>query len=521
LETLKGMGAGLAWTRPLALALAVLALWLCCVLPSLERSRLEDVDELTGARVAQAAALQGAWWPLKLDGRVFFEKPPLLLWLAAGAVRISGRPRDAWPYRLWTCLGAGLALACLAYLGAMLGRPGAGLVAALALALQGDFLFHARYFTFDTPFLACVLASLVFALKARAGGERSNWWRCGLLLGLAVWFKSWFVLALVPPFAWTLAVHGPRPGRRAACLAVALPPLLALLAWLAVYAQWMGWDFLREEWSVNLAGRALGRTTQMDPEGHAAFYLKWAVESAPALLPWVLAVPLILAPGPRHARQESGDAAQAGQIDFLRTWVWAFCFSWLLGLSLLRAETINYALPLEAGLCLAAGLIAREALDRPWLCCGLLAASILASLRFWDPLIFLGSGAVLGLLWRLDGGFARMARSGNAARAAALMPPALALLLAVTLLPEASALLMRPRDPSGQLADLLLANPASHPGEPLLVLGPPTQAVEFYSNYAVRRLESVPSRRPAQATLVRTRQAWIFYPPLGAPRHGI
>lgn len=505
---MRGIGAGLAASRPLVLALGVLALWLCLALPSLERSRLEDVDELTGARVAQSAVLQGAWWPLKLDGRVFFEKPPLMLWMAALTVKASGQPRAAWPYRLWTCLGAGMSLAAMAYIGALLGRPGAGLIAALALALQGDFLFHARFFTFDTPFLACLLASLALALKAQASPGWGGWWRSGLMLALAVWFKSWFVLAALPAYAFALALAPPRVGRPAAFLALGLPPALALLAWLAVYVQWMGLDFLREEWAVNLAGRALGKTTQMDPEGHGAYYLKWAVESAPSLLPWILAIPLGLASFGRGAQ---------GSRRFFWVWIWAFCFSWLLGLSLLRAETINYALPLEAGLCLAAALASREALRRPFLLAGLLALSLLAALRVWDPLISLGLGAVMGLIWMLVSG------RGNGGRTHgpfAAVPVALGLLLAAVLVPAAWALLYRPRDPSRQLADLLLAQPAAYPGESLKVLGPPTQAIDFYSSYRVERLDAVPGKRPKEATLVRTGQAWILYPPQGGQSHG-
>jgi 4-amino-4-deoxy-L-arabinose transferase-like glycosyltransferase len=247
-----------------------------------------------------------------------------------------------------------VALFFVVLIGGLLGRPALGWVAALGLALQGDFIFHSRFFTFDTPFVACALASLALALSAAHSLKSRDWWMAGATLALSAAFKSWFVLALAPAFVCALGLALPRPSRRGAAWALALPPLLALLSWMALYILWNGWGFLAEEWSVDLAGRALGQVNQADPQGHAAFYLKWAARTAPALLPWVLAVPLGMAP--EVVRRESLDDAGARTWAFARTWIWALCLSWLVGLALVRAETINYPLPLEAGLCLALGL---------------------------------------------------------------------------------------------------------------------------------------------------------------------
>jgi 4-amino-4-deoxy-L-arabinose transferase-like glycosyltransferase len=510
----------------LAGPLAVLLLWLACVLPSLDRTRLQDVDELTWARVAQAAALGGHWWPLELDGRALYEKPPLLLWAAGATAKLSARPYAAWPYRLWTCLGAGLALFCVALIGGLLGRPALGFAAALALALQGDFIFHARFFTFDTPFIACALASLGLALRAARGLKSRDWWMAGLALALAAAFKSWFVLALAPAFACALALTLPRGSRRGAALALALPPLAVLFLWVALYVRWDGWAFLSEEWSVNLAGRALGRVNEMDPQGHAAYYLKWAARTTPALLPWVLAVPLGMAP--QVLQRESGQGAEGRMGAFARTWIWAFCLSWLLGLALVRAETINYPLPLEAGLCLAIGMelaLGQSPGRRAAQAC-LLLASVLSALRLWDPFWSLASGAALGLLWmraaseREARSMPASARTAWTARVPLAFVVGLSLGLACLLGWEAFGLVQRPLDPSRQVADLLLAHPARVPDEVLWVIGGSTQAIDFYSSYQVRWLQALPARRPAQASLVETRQGWIFYPALAPPSAG-
>ena len=521
---LLGRGGSLA--RPFLLPLAVLGIWLACALPSLERSRLQDVDELLYARWAQAAALQGRWWPLQMQGRALSEKPPLLIWMAGATARAAGRPYDAWPYRVWTCLAAGMALAALAALGLAVGEPGSGLLAALALALQGDFVFHARFFTMDAPFLACALAALAFSARAAGGGRQRHWWLAGACLALAVWFKSWFVLALAPAWGWALFAALPRERRGRAALALALPPFAALGLWLALYVDWNGWSFLAEEWGFNLAGRALGRANQADPEGHALFYLKWAAQSAPALLPWALATPLVLAP-------QAGASAPAGGergLSFSRHWTWALCLSWLLGMALVRAETINYPLPLEAGLCRGLGLELSRLRRDPgawlcaWLCAGLLALGLAAAWGLWDPAWPLALGALLALLALAARarGLGEPLRSpripgiggGTAGRWACAI---LGLLLVLRLGGQAWGLLARPLDGNRQLAGLLQAHPARRDGETLLVLGPPTQAVDFYGAYAVQRLAALPAGRPAAATLVDTRQGWIFYPPWDAP----
>jgi len=503
-------------SRILSGPLGVLVVWMACVLPSLDRTRLQDVDELTHARVAQAAALQGQWWPLQLDGRNFYEKPPVLLWLAGATAKFSGRPLEAWPYRAWTCLAAGFSLFFMACLGSLVGAPLAGFLAALALALQGDFIFHARFFTFDTPFLAAVLASLVLSLRAARSQNFWDWCWAGLALAAAAAFKSWFVLALVPAYAVSVGWALPRSGRVRTLAALMVPPLTMLAVWLGLYVYWNGWQFLREEWSANMLGRALGHVNEADPEGHAAFYLKWTSRTAPALLPWVLAVPLGMLPSKRPAH---GLAANNSLLNFARIWVWAFCLSWILGLALVRAETINYVLPLEAGLCLALGLelVHGQSLGHRWLQIGLLTASGAAVAKLWDPFWSFGLGALWGLLWfRLERGQGNVLTAGAEIRLRRLVW-VFGFGLMGFAVPSAFGLVTKPLDPTRQVADLLLAHPARIGGERLWVIGGATQAIAFYSAYQVRWLGALPTRRPPEATLVETRAGWIFYPAMVSP----
>jgi hypothetical protein len=486
----------------LAWGLIAAASWLALTLPFLDRSRLQDSDELTHARVARAAAVEGRVWPLMYGDRVFYEKPPLQVWLAAATAWVSGQPLAAWPYRLCSCLGAALALGALAWILASAGSPWAGLFAAALLALQGDWLFHARFFSFDACYVGLALASLAAGLAALTGPPR-RWWLAGALLGLDVWFKSWFVLALAPAWAWAVGTQLPAGRRRAVAWRLALPVALALALWVALYVSWNGWAFLREEWSENLMGRALGRTNVVDPQGHAAFYLKWAQRSSPALLPLVLSLPLGLGASP--------GAPQGPASRFARAFAWALCASWAAGLWLQRAETINYSLPLEAGLCLALGLAVAEGggAAAAWALTALLLACAAASLRLWPPAVSLGLGLPLGLA------LAWARRRAGAPLRWPLGFAAAALLL--LLLPEAWRLEAHPLDGSAELAALVEAHPARWQGEPLVLLGPATQAADFYSAYQVVHPVTVPAQRPREACAVKLGEHWVFYPAQDAP----
>lgn len=477
-------------------ALAAL-LWLAATLPFLGRPLLQDADELAYARVALAAAVQGRWWPLSDGDRPFYEKPPLQVWLAAATVWADGRPRDAWPYRLWPCLGAALGLGALAGLGALLEAPWAGLGAAALLALQGDWLFHARFFSFDAAFVGLALAAIGAGLWALPGPRR-RWWLAGGLLALAVWVKSWMVLALGPAWVWALWRGSGTDEARAAWPRLAAPALAALVVWIALYVGWNGWGFLREEWTVNLFGRALGRTNVNDPQGNLAFYLKWAQRSSPALLPLVLGLPLGLwpvGPGP-------------GRWRFAQAYAWACCVSWALGLAVVKAQTINYSLPLEAGLCLGLALLLAETPRRAgaWALAVLLVACAGAGLRLWPPALSLALGLPLGLALA----WGRRQAAPGSRRPAGLALAALLLLL----LPDAVRLETRPLDGSAALVALLRRHPPRRPGEPLWLIGSASLAADFYSDYRVLHPASLPPTRPRQACAVLAGGRWIFYPPL-------
>jgi 4-amino-4-deoxy-L-arabinose transferase-like glycosyltransferase len=481
--------------KPILAAIALCA-WLCLLLPSLDRNRLQDVDELWHARTAQIAAVDGHWWPLMLDGRPFFEKPPLVLWLAGATAKASGQPQAAWPYRLWNTLGAALLLGSLIVLGFWADRFWGVLGATAWLALQGDFIFHSRFFSMDTPFLGLAFAGVACLALAVERGPRSKVWvAAGLLLALAFWCKSWFVLALAPALAGALWLTVPAGQRQKPAVKLLAPLAVAILAWLALYTAWSGNGFLRQEWQANIAGRLAWGQTGGNP---LEYYLSWAQRSAPAVLVLVLMLPLGLWP------RRSADPRQA----FIQVFAWALSASWLIGLLLVQVPTINYLLPLEAALALSLGLGLTENEStsvQGLLALGLLLASV--AMQRWGPAwIYLALGGLLGL------SLAWMRQRPGPRHPAGWLLKISALLLLCLQVPDAVGLCARPLDSHRELAALLLAHEPAKAGDPLWAVGIPSRAVDFYSHYQVHHVDSLAAVPAGQAMLYLGAKGLSFVP---------
>jgi 4-amino-4-deoxy-L-arabinose transferase-like glycosyltransferase len=456
-------------------------LFFAALLPTLNATYLQDVDELTHARAALEAARDGHWAPLTLNGIPWTEKPPLLPWLAALAAKLSGGLLSSWPYRIWPCLAAALCVTALARLGALAGGPLAGFFAGALFALQGDMLFHARFFTMDTAVLACAVWALL--LPGLAGA---------LLFFLAAWIKGWFLFAYLPPLCFALV----RNGRSRQALQIAVGAALGLLSWLAFYTWLHGPNFLSEEWQVNLWGRIQGLTNER-VEDNLSYYGKWAMRAAAALIPLVLAAPVASIFGPkRHFAVDFGAS---------------LAFGWLIILCLIKAQVINYLLPMEAGICLCWAYALSEHLDgrRSWLLAILAFASALWSQRNLNLKTGLAVSAALAVFIifssKIQAALARLPR---------FLTIGFTLLTVLLLLFPATRYLRHPDDPNKPLVEALLAHPARQVGETLWVCGQISQAPYFYSRYNIRLMNEIPRKRPAEAVLLQTAKGWDFYPAL-------
>src|SRR2546428_470665 len=186
-------------------------------------------DPVIYAAVAKSMLVRSEWATQYLAGQPFFDKPPLVAWLAALAFELFGV--STWSARL-PGVALGIA-ACLVLwrLGAFLFDERVGLAAGAILALTPGFVRFGSTLLLDTALALGSLAGLLATARAFARGGSGLWW-AGVWFGVAFLGKG--ALALGAPavlsaygYLFAAAKHSPR-------YLMLLHPALALWAALAL-----------------------------------------------------------------------------------------------------------------------------------------------------------------------------------------------------------------------------------------------------------------------------------------------
>ena len=199
-------------------------------------------DPVIYAAVAKSMLVRGEWTTLYLAGQPFFDKPPLVVWLAALAFKLFGV--STWSARL-PGVALGIA-ACLVLwrLGAFLFDERVGLAAGAILALTPGFVRFGSTLLLDTALALGALAGLLATARAFARGGNGLWW-AGVWFGVAFLGKG--ALALGAPAvlaAYWLATPGDRRPPLGVLAAAALAFLAVVLPW-HLYETWVwGWRFV-------------------------------------------------------------------------------------------------------------------------------------------------------------------------------------------------------------------------------------------------------------------------------------
>ena len=230
-------------------------------------------DPVIYAAVAKSMLVRGDWATPYLAGQPFFDKPPLVVWLAAVAFKVFGV--STWSARL-PSVGLGIA-ACLVLwrLGAFLFDDRVGLAAGAFLALTPGFVRFGSTLLLDTALVLGALAGLLAAARAFARGGRGLWW-AGVWFGVAFLGKGALALGAPAVLAvlWVATPAARRPPWRAVA-AAALAFLGVVLPWYLHETRLWGWRFVHG--SVNDVSNKMGGYPG------AAVYLRALVTT----LPWL------------------------------------------------------------------------------------------------------------------------------------------------------------------------------------------------------------------------------------------
>jgi len=327
-----------------ALALVFL-LWAGIYLPGLGTLELKG-EEPRRSLPAIAMLDTGNWLVPHLNGKPYLSKPPLVNWLIAASMKLTGR-RDELAARLPSVLMTLLLALVLAQTGgAWLGVEG-GFAAAVFFLSSVALVEKGRLAEIEADYVA--LTGMAFAWWLAAWAKRQTGWRLWLvpeiLLGLGLLAKGpghllFFYAIVVPVLA--------EAGELSELWSVAHLASLALAV--AIFGAWaVPYHFA----TARLNAESVWAGQLKEHVGGGSRVLReWLPNIPRALvngLPWLLFAPLWWNPRVLVAIGGSGDASGNGGGDRLRLllraarWPLAICF---VGLMLIPGILPRYTLPL-------------------------------------------------------------------------------------------------------------------------------------------------------------------------------
>ncbi|MVV48427.1 phospholipid carrier-dependent glycosyltransferase [Pseudomonas sp. PB120] len=259
---------------------------------ALGNHQLQGSTEARVAGIAMEMHVDNDWVTPRLFGEPFLEKPPLSLWLDAGAIRAFGG--TPWAVRLASAF-AGLFSVMILY--AMLrrfGRPKSiAWTAGILLATMASYWSNVRGVGEDALLALGVTLALLAFFQGHRQASTGNAWL--FALGIAIATLSKGVLGLAMPgvviFAFLLAESlmdkrlkisdWLRPG------VLTLLGLVPLMIWLAVLYQRGGTSAVTEVLLTNSVGRFSGSFVDA---GHYEPFYYYLAKLPQAFLPWNILV---------------------------------------------------------------------------------------------------------------------------------------------------------------------------------------------------------------------------------------
>ena len=159
----------------------------------LGRIPLLGPDEPRYIEVAREMFASGDWISPTLAGGFWFEKPPLLYWMAASGFALFGV--SEFGARLGVAILSAVGVLVIYLFGSHVRSRAFGLAGAVSLATMGLWIGFSRAATFDLPLaviVECTIFSFFLADRADYKGRTSALWlsACGILLGISLLAKG-------------------------------------------------------------------------------------------------------------------------------------------------------------------------------------------------------------------------------------------------------------------------------------------------------------------------------------------
>jgi len=259
---------------------------------ALGNHQLQGSTEARVAGIAMEMHLDDDWVTPRLFGEPFLEKPPLSLWLDAGAMRVFGV--SPWAVRLASAVAGLLSVMVLFGMLRRFGRPKAiAWTAGILLATMASYWSNVRGVGEDALLALGVTTALLAFFQAQRHSTPGN--SLLFIVGIAIATLSKGVLGLAMPgvviFAYLLAdnlmdkrfklTDWLRPGL------LTVVGLIPLLIWLVVLYQRGGSQAVSEVLLTNSVGRFSGSFVEA---GHYEPFYYYIAKLPEAFLPWNILV---------------------------------------------------------------------------------------------------------------------------------------------------------------------------------------------------------------------------------------
>ena len=163
-------------------------------------SVLTEPDEARYAEIPREMLVSGDWVTPRLDGIVYFEKPPLQYWITAAGYSVFGV--HPWVSKLWTWLASFLGIFVVGFAGARLLGWRVGVFAALVLASSPLYFTVGHLNTLDsglTFFMASALMTFLLSRHSPQGSSQRRWWMLAAWVAMALGVLSKGPVALLIP----------------------------------------------------------------------------------------------------------------------------------------------------------------------------------------------------------------------------------------------------------------------------------------------------------------------------------
>jgi 4-amino-4-deoxy-L-arabinose transferase-like glycosyltransferase len=297
--------------------------------------------------------------------RDFVEKPPLMFWIVAGAMKAGLVPRTDFGLRIFSASFGALAFVYVYLIGCRLHGPLAGLAAGLVLFTCGLLLYgHGlRTNNMEGPlFLAYCAGMFHFISWVEADareGRRGHAYAAAAAFVLG--FMTKFVAAIFLPMLWVLAI-AVRPDGRTMIrerwregMGPSVVAALCILPWFVYQTARMGVGFWRVIVGEHVYDRFAGALDLGHQQPWSHYFTQTAVELSASGSAWVVL---------------GGLAFLAWRAWAARDWLARLLLAWAVVpvalISLGSAKIIYYADPFLPPLALGAGWIAADALGRAY-----------------------------------------------------------------------------------------------------------------------------------------------------------